>query len=103
MASLPGLKNVCTPAGVYFILSFITLVAMIIQNLGNPSSYCIGRYSCNVTSIQMLFIMKFVYILFWTWILNIICRQGFETVSWLLVLLPYLLMFIFILGIFIPK
>uniref|UniRef100_A0A6C0K2K3 Uncharacterized protein n=1 Tax=viral metagenome TaxID=1070528 RepID=A0A6C0K2K3_9ZZZZ len=103
MASLPGLKNVCTPAFVYFVLSFITLLAMIIQNLGNPTSYCIGRYSCNVTDVNMLFLMKFVYVIFWTWLLNIICRQGYESISWILVLLPYLLMLIFILALFIPK
>jgi|LauGreSuBDMM15SN_2_FD.fasta_scaffold00064_14 hypothetical protein len=103
MASLPGLKNVCTPAFVYFVLSIITLFAMILQNLGNPNSYCIGRYSCNVTDVNMLFLMKFVYVIFWTWLLNIICREGYEGISWVLVLLPYMLMFIFILAMFIPK
>lgn len=103
MASVPGLKNVCTPAFIYFIISIATLFIMIMQNLGNPNSYCIGRYSCNVTDVNMLFLMKFVYIVFWTWLLNIICREGFETISWILVILPYILMLIFILGMFIPK
>jgi hypothetical protein len=103
MASVPGLKNLCMPAFVYFVLSISTIIVMILQNLGNPASYCIGRYSCNVTDVNMLFLMKFVYVIFWTWLLNIICREGYEGISWLLVLLPYILMLIFILGMFIPK
>jgi hypothetical protein len=103
MANVPGLKNVCMPAIVYFVLSMSTLAAMLIQNLGNPSSYCIGRFSCNVTDVNMLFVMKFVYVVFWTWLLNVICREGFEGISWVLVLLPYMLMFIFILGMFVVK
>ena len=103
MASVPRLKNVCTPAFIYFILSIATLFIMIMQNLGNPNSFCIGRYSCNVTDVNMLFAMKFIYIMFWTWLLNIICREGYETISWILVIIPYILMFIFILGLFIPN
>lgn len=101
MASIPGLKNLCTPALVYFALSFVTILVMAFQNLGNPASYCVGRYSCNVTDINMLFLMKFVYVVFWTWVLNIICREGYEGLSWLLVLIPYMLMLIFILSMFI--
>jgi hypothetical protein len=103
MAKVPGLSNVCTPASVYFVLSIITLIVMVMQNLGHPTSYCIGRFSCNVTDVSMLFLMKFVYILFWTWLLNIICREGFEGISWVLVILPYILMLVFILTMFIPK
>uniref|UniRef100_A0A6C0HJ51 Uncharacterized protein n=1 Tax=viral metagenome TaxID=1070528 RepID=A0A6C0HJ51_9ZZZZ len=103
MANLPGLKNVCTPAFVYFVLSIATIFVMLAQNLGNPNSYCIGRYSCNVADINLLFALKFIYVIFWTWILNLICREGFEGISWVLVILPYILMFVFILTLFIPK
>ena len=103
MSKVPGLRNVCTPAAIYFGLSVFTMFVMFMQNLGNPNSYCIGRYTCNVSSVNMLFLVKFVYILFWTWILNIICREGFEGISWVLVLLPYILMLVFILTMFVPK
>jgi hypothetical protein len=35
----------------------------------------------------MIFIIKIVYVIFWTWVLNLICQQGYTPVSWLLVLL----------------
>ena len=103
MSELPGLKNLCLPAIVYLSLSLFTVFVMYFQNLGDPRSYCIGRYTCNVSDVGMLFLMKIVYILFWTWILNIICREGFEGMSWVLVIMPYILMLIFILTLFIPN
>jgi hypothetical protein len=94
MAIVPGIKNLCTPALVYLIISIISIVIMAIQNYGNTDLYCLGMYSCNVTSITIIFILKLVYILFWTWVLNIICRGGYSGVSWFLVLFPYILLFL---------
>ena len=37
-----------------------------------------------------------VYIFVWTYLLNMLCKKGMKKVSWLLLLLPYILMFIFI-------
>jgi hypothetical protein len=34
---------------------------------------------------------KVVFVLFWTFLLNMLCKNGFKSVSWFLVLLPYLL------------
>jgi hypothetical protein len=42
----------------------------------------------------MIFVIKLIYILFWTWLLNIICRGGATAFAWLLVLLPFVLLFL---------
>jgi hypothetical protein len=94
--NIPGLKNLCTPAYVYLVISVIALIVMGFQNLGSNGSYCIGNYSCNVSSVFMIFVFKLLYIMFWTWVLNIICRGGAPGLAWFFVLLPYVLMFIFI-------
>ena len=101
--NIPGLKNMCTPAYVYLVVSTIALIVMAFQNLGNVNMYCIGSYSCNVSSVFMIFILKALYILFWTWVLNIICRGGAPGLAWFFVLLPYILMFILIGMLFIQK
>ena len=36
--------------------------------------------------------MQGVYIIFWTFILNAICKAGYKSISWFLVLLPFLLL-----------
>ncbi len=91
-----GIKNLCTPAHFYLVISMVAFVIMAFQNMNNSYIYCVGSYTCNTTSVMSLFVLKFVYIIFWTWILNIICKNGYSTVSWALVLIPYLFLFIII-------
>lgn len=98
MAIIPGLRNLCTPAHVYLVISAISLIVMAFQNLGNDNLYCIGMYDCNVSSVYLIFILKVLYIAFWTWVLNLMCRGGATGLAWFFVLLPFLLMFIFILA-----
>jgi hypothetical protein len=95
MAPLPrSLKELCNPALLYFIISIVALVLVALQNLGNRNSYNVGSFSCRVPSTIMIFMVKFIYILFWTWVLNLICKDGHTGLSWLLVLLPWVLLFV---------
>jgi len=89
-------KKLCTPAYVYLVISLIVLVVMGFQNLGNSTEYCAGSYSCAVSSTVMIFLMKLLYVAFWTWVLNLICKAGVPVVSWILVLMPLLAMFLII-------
>jgi len=78
----------------------IAMFIMLLQNFGNTNLYCLGDYSCNVTNKYIIFIIKFLYILFWTWVLDLLCINGFEMASWFLVLLPFIVMFIGIAYVF---
>jgi hypothetical protein len=91
--AIAGLKNLCTPSYVYLVLSIIALIFMAIQNYGNINVYCLGSYSCVVSSTLLIFLIKIVYVLFWTWILNLMCRARATTFSWFLVLFPFILYF----------
>ena len=64
--TITGLRNLCTPSYVYLVISSIALIVMLYQNIGNVDTYCLGSYSCNVSSTALIFIIKAVYILFWT-------------------------------------
>jgi len=97
MADYPkSLKELCTPASLYFVISMIGLFIVLMQNLGNSNSYHVGSFSCRVPSTVALFVIKLIYVLFWTYVLNLICKDGHVGVSWLLVLLPWLLLFVII-------
>lgn len=96
MAFPRSLKELCSPAALYFILSILAMVMISLQNLGNSNSYHVGSFSCGVPNTTLIFIIKLIYILFWTWILNLICKDGHTEISWLLVLLPFILFFILI-------
>uniref|UniRef100_A0A6C0DR55 Uncharacterized protein n=1 Tax=viral metagenome TaxID=1070528 RepID=A0A6C0DR55_9ZZZZ len=88
--------KLCAPAMVYLGLSLLALFLMVFQNFGNYNTYCIGYYKCDEINTTFVFIIKIFYILFWTWILNIICKSGYSQLSWFLVLLPILLFFVLI-------
>ena len=91
-------RNLCTPAYVYLVLSAIFLIVNSIQNYGNVNTYCLGDMSCAVPSTILVFLIQVIYVLFWTWILNLICNAGYITVSWILVLLPFILLFLMLLA-----
>ena len=91
MAFPKKLKELCTPSLIYFVISMVALAIALLQNLGNSTSYTLGSFSCNVPSTILVFIVKLIYIFFWTWILNLICKDGHSGISWLLVLLPFIL------------
>ena len=93
------IKKLCKPAYIYFILSFLTLAVLAIQNFGQNTVYCVGCLSCNVTSVVTIFLSKALYVVFWTWLLNKLCKMGFSSVSWFLVLFPFVLYFV-IIGLF---
>jgi uncharacterized membrane protein len=94
MAFPRKLNQLCTPAFVYFVLSFVGIIVTIFQNMGNTNKYCLGSLTCNVPSTIVIFIMKIICILFWTWILNLICNDGHKNIAWFLVLLPFILIFL---------
>jgi hypothetical protein len=97
MANFPKtLKELCTPAMLYFVISIIALIMVLFQNLGNSNSYNVGSFSCRVPNTALVFIGKLMYVLFWTYILNLICKDGHTSLSWLLVLLPWILLFVMI-------
>jgi len=95
MAAFPkNLKDLCTPSLIYFVISIIGLVLILLQNLGNTNSYHVGSFSCRVPNTAIIFIIKLIYILFWTWILNLICKDGHTEISWLLILFPWIMLFV---------
>jgi hypothetical protein len=90
------LKELCAPSMLYFAISIIAFLVALLQNLGNTDMYHLGDFSCKVPSTILIFIVKLIYIMFWTWVLNLICKDGHTAISWLLVLFPFILLFVII-------
>jgi hypothetical protein len=94
MAFPTKLSQLCTPSYVYFIISVLAIAISAIQNMGNSNKYTLGMFSCRVPSCIAVFIVKVIYILFWTWILNLMCKDGHSGIAWFLVLLPFIMLFV---------
>ena len=94
MKIVKTIRSLCTPAYIYFFISIFALVLMLVQNMGAGDRYCLGVYSCPSQNNATIFLAKFLYIIFWTFILNSICKTGFSGISWFLVLFPFIFMFV---------
>ena len=90
------LSKLCKPALLYLVISSFAIIIVLFQNIGSKQ-FCVGSLSCDVPSITMIFIIKIMYVLFWTWILNLICKSGHTRIAWFLVLLPFIAFFLMIL------
>lgn len=88
--------KLCAPAKFYLVFSIFAYFFMFFQNIGNDQIFCLGELGCYSENSIYILLFKAVYILFWTWLLNIICRGGGTLFSWLLVLLPFILFFILV-------
>lgn len=100
MQIIEEIRKLCTPAYLYLVLSVISIIAMMFQNAGNTTSFCLGEYACPVHHTGAVFVSQALYVAFWTFILNAMCKAGYKTFSWFLVLFPLILMFV-VLGLMI--
>ncbi len=97
MKAVQTFKSLCTPAQLYLGLSVLSVLGMCYQNIGNPNVYMCGLMKAETpVNNAIYFVFKAVYILGWTYMLNLLCKKGYGKVSWLLVLLPFIAMFVLI-------
>jgi hypothetical protein len=94
--------KLCPPAQIYLIVSVIMLVlsyfglSAISQQLDMHQSSSPLLQSLNFTyqkDSRTSYVVQGVLIILWTWLLSYFCRNGYTSLSWFLVLLPWLLMF----------
>lgn len=69
-----SVKDLCTPASIYFYLSVIGLIVAL------------------VTKFQVIaFVVNLFFVILYSWFLNYLCSKGLSMVSWFLVFLPILI------------
>jgi hypothetical protein len=94
----PAAPMLCAPALSYLVISLVALLASWVQNRQNTNVYCAGHVSCPVQNTTYVFILKILWFLFWTWILNVLCAKGYTTVAWVLVAIPFMVFFTLMFG-----
>lgn len=94
------IDELCRPAKFYLYISLVGIALSILQNCQSfdNSKYRCGSFSANVPSVMLIFAFKLLYIAFWVYVINLICRDNSKRLAWLLVLFPFILIFV-ILGI----
>ena len=76
-------RYLCTPAKIYFAIAVIASVFALLNGAG-----------------LMAVFMKLVFAFLWTFFLGWLCKKGLKTLSWFLVLLPYIIMALAMFGIY---
>jgi hypothetical protein len=76
-------SKLCTPAKIYFAIAVIATVIALVSG----------------ASIMMAF-WKLVFAFIWTFILGWLCDKGYTSISWFLVLLPYIIILLAMFGIY---
>ena len=94
------INKLCTPALFYLIISIISIIITLFITIGDRSIYCLGKINCDMSYISIVIIIKIIFMLLWTWILNLICKAGYSSISWFLVLLPFIIIILFIFVVF---
>ena len=69
----------CSPALLFLILSVLGTIFMVMTEFS-----------------LLTLVFNLVFIALWTWFLNFLCLKGHETVSWILVVMPYVFMILFL-------
>ena len=75
--------KLCAPAAIYLALSVIGIIWAFYEKFPMGS-----------------LLLKTLFILIWTWLLSFLCSQGYENVSWALLLLPIIFSIAIIILIF---
>ena len=88
-------KSLCSSAQLYLVMSALSFLIILIQNCNDSQLYKIGtmevRPECHNA---VFFVFKALYILGFTYLLNWFCSKKLKTLSWIIVLLPFIGMFL---------
>jgi ABC-type uncharacterized transport system permease subunit len=74
-------SKLCLPAKVYFAIALFAIVVALFNNMPLLASF-----------------VKLVFAFIWTFVLNWLCSKGYTSISWFLVLLPYIIIVLVALG-----
>jgi len=85
--------SLCKPAQFYLLISVASFVLMLLQNIGARDTFTLGTYSVPSSNPVFILVINAVYIVAWTWLLNMICKIN-PKISWVIVLFPFVLFFL---------
>lgn len=76
-------SKLCMPAKIYFAIAVIAAIIALLSGI----SFIVA-------------LMNIVFAFIWTYVLGWLCKNGYNAISWFLVLLPYIIMVLAMLNIY---
>jgi hypothetical protein len=71
---MKNFNKLCAPAKIYFAIAVIATIIALLNGVHMMYALC-----------------KIIFAFIWTFVLGFLCNKGYTSISWLLVLLPYIL------------
>ena len=92
MSSIVGFNYLCPPAYLYFVVSMVFLIILVL--FLNNGTIDLNNYSIDDTkpNVAFLVLFKAMFIVFWTWVLNFLCRSGQTNIAWVLFMFPFIVL-----------
>jgi hypothetical protein len=78
-------STLCNPAKLYIVLAVLTFFIGIFNGIG-----------------IMILLVNLFFAFIWTYILNWLCKKGYQYFSWFIVLFPYIILLIVLMGVKTP-
>jgi hypothetical protein len=93
MKLIESINSLCKPSYIYLVVSIVVMIIIVIQNLlkSNIKKLCLGPFSCSVPNVIIILIIKLITIVLWTMILDALCKYGLTLLSWILIIIPFIL------------
>lgn len=80
---MKNFSELCTPAKIYFAIAVISTIIALFSGIS-----------------FMFVLMKLIFAFIWTFVLGWLCNKGFTSISWVLVLLPYIIILLAMFNIY---
>ena len=78
--------SLCLPSKIYTTLAFVGLLFSLLM-MFKLSAFTLMSF--------LGVFLRIVFYLFWTWVLDSLCKKGYTTASWILLALPYILVILY--------
>lgn len=86
MLTVSTIRRFCTPALVYLSIIALYLLVNLVRTTNSGAIY-------DMDVVVKQFVLPSVLGVFWAWVLNLICQAGQSSLSWALVVVPYVVTF----------
>jgi hypothetical protein len=89
---IESINSLCKPAYIYFMFSVITFLFYVLYLIFNTNKI-------KDDSLVSIF-FRIIFVLVFTYILHVLCKNGYETLSWILLILPLFTFFVIFVVLF---
>lgn len=82
------LTKLCSPSLLFLVVSIVILLISFFQNISFRSSLSLGKVKNEIHMTAFVYVLVGVAIIFWTFLIDKMCKLGYSKVSWGLFVVP---------------